>query len=229
MSVKRWSLRVRFVPRKKRSIWQELGDYLEAIVVVLIVTAFTTVSVAGSSMYPNIQGSSGNGIESFLIADRVFVPKYDTWLKYIGLTNYKRGDILIFREIASKPCRPDAKGGPQLLVKRLIGLPGDHVFVNQEGGVWINDIELDQGFITNNQGSVGPNQYFMTDVVVPENEFFFMGDNRTNSCDSRLYGTIPFTSVLGKASAVIWPPLRNGHLNIHLLHPPVTFQNIPNP
>jgi signal peptidase I len=232
MDAKRRTFKVRFVPRKsktKPSFWQEVRGYAEAIVIALIVTTFlfTTVGVAGPSMYPTLEGGSGKDLlESFLMGDRLFVPKYETWLKRLGFGEYHRGEVIIFRELESKPCRPGAPGKREFLVKRLIGLPGDTVRVNADGAVWINGVELDQHFITDlEHGRVTPTK--STEVTVPEGQYFVMGDNRPESCDSRLYGTVPISSVAGKASAVIWPPLRNGHLNWHLLEPPNAFQEIP--
>jgi signal peptidase I len=213
----------------KQRFWREVKGYAEAIIIALIVTTFlfTTVGVAGPSMYPTLEGGSGkNLLESFLIGDRLFVPKYETWLKRMGIGDYKRGEVIIFREPESKPCRPSAQGKREFLVKRLIGLPGDHVRVNEDGSVWINGVELDQSFITSlEQGSISTTR--TVDVIVPEGQFFAVGDNRPESCDSRIYGTVPFTSVAGKASAVIWPPFRHGHLNWRSVGPPTAFQEIP--
>jgi signal peptidase I len=212
----------------KQRFWREVKGYAEAIIIALIITTFffTTVGVAGPSMDPTLEGGSGKSLlESFLYGDRLFVPKYETWLKRLGIGAYKRGDIIIFRELESKPCRPGAAGKREFLVKRLIGLPGDTVRVNVNGSVWINGIEIDQSFITDvEQSQLIPTQ--SAETTVPEGQFFVMGDNRPGSCDSRLYGTIPFISVAGRASAVIWPPLRNGHLNWQMLQPPSAFEGI---
>jgi signal peptidase I len=221
----RKKLKDRTLTNKER-FWREVKGYVEAIIIALIVTTFffTTVGVAGSSMDPTLEGGSGSRLEAFFFGDRLFVPKYETWLKRLGMGEYKRGDIIIFREPVGKPCHPDAPGGRVFVVKRLIALPGDHVQVLENGSVWINGKELEQGFITNYQGRITPTQ--TADTIVPANQFFVMGDNRPGSCDSRLYGTIPFMSVAGKASAVIWPPLRNSHLNWRGLRPPLVFEEI---
>jgi signal peptidase I len=212
----------------KQRFWREVKGYAEAIIIALIVTTFlfTTVGVAGPSMYPTLEGGSGkNLLESFLIGDRLFIPKYETWLKRLGIGEHRRGDVIIFREPESKPCRPGATGKREFLVKRLIGLPGDHVRVFADGSIWINGTKLDQSFITGlEHGSVATTQ--TADMLVPKGQFFVMGDNRPESCDSRRYGTIPFSSVAGKASAVIWPPLRDGHLNWRSVKPPSAFQEI---
>jgi signal peptidase I len=214
----------------QQRIWREVRGYAEAIIIALIVTTFlfTTVGVAGSSMYPSLEGGSGRSLlESFLQGDRLFVPKYETWLRRMGvLGDYRRGDVVIFRENADSPCR---QGRRAFLVKRTIGLPGDHVIVDADGSVTVNDVLLDQGFITNlPEGRVGPNTR-VTDVVVPEGQYFVLGDNRVNSCDSRIYGTVPFMSIAGKATAVIWPPMRSGAMNWRGLRPPEAFSMIPTP
>jgi hypothetical protein len=54
-----------------------------------------------------------------------------------------------------------------------------------------------------------------------------MGDHRNVSVDSRIYGPIPAQSIAGKATATIWPPLRNRALNWHALKPPAAFSSIP--
>jgi signal peptidase I len=214
-----------FHTTQQRFLYGVIG-WVRALVIALIVTTFlvVTVGVAGSSMAPTLEGGSGNRLEAFLIGDRLLVPKYETWLKRLGVGEYHRGDIIIFREPEGKPCHPNDPGGRVLVVKRLIGLPGDHVQVFVDGSVFINEVEVAQTFITDHQGRVTPTP--TANVTVPEGEFFVMGDNRPGSCDSRIYGTVPFMSITGRASAVIWPPLRNGQLNWHILQPPVEFQEI---
>jgi signal peptidase I len=143
----------------QQRVWREVRGYAEAIVIALIVTTFlfTTVGVAGSSMYPSLEGGSGRSLlESFVRGDRLFVPKYETWLRRARiLGDYKRGEVIIFRENADSPCR---QGRRAFLVKRLIGLPGDSVVVDADGNVTVNDVLLDQGFITDlPDGRVGPN------------------------------------------------------------------------
>ncbi len=205
---------------------KEIRGYAEAIVIALVITTFifTTVGVAGSSMDPTFYGGgSGSIVDSLLTGDRLFVAKYETWLKRANLlAGYQRGQIVIFREKADSPCR---RGRRVFLVKRLIGVPGDEVLV-ENAKVYINGSELDQGFITDNGGRLGGRDTNGT-IIVPEGEYFVLGDNRAHSCDSRFFGTIPFMSIAGKAGAVIWPPMRKGKSNWHVVKIPASFKDIP--
>ena len=205
-------------------IWREVKGYAEAIIIALLVTTFlfTTVGVAGSSMAPNLDGGSGRIIDSLLRGDRLFVPKYETWLRRANiLGDYSRGDVIIFREPADSPYVGSRR---DFLVKRLIGLPGDNVRI-ESGNVFVNGAELDQSFITDNGGNLGVSN--LAEITVPENEYFVLGDNRNNSVDSRIYGTIPFMSVAGKATSVIWPPRREGQMNWRGVKPPAVFDALP--
>ena len=205
-------------------IWREVRGYAEAIVLALLITTFifTTVGVAGSSMSPNLYGGSGAILEALISSDRLFVPKYETWLRRAGvLGEYRRGDVIIFREPADSPYVGSRR---DFLVKRVIGLPGDSVRI-QGGNVFVNDVELDQGFISDNGGSLGNSN--LVEMTVPKGEYFVLGDNRNNSVDSRIYGPIAFMSIAGKASSVIWPPMRQGKLNWRGIKPPEAFKAIP--
>ena len=91
---------------------------------------------------------------------------------------------------------------PQLIgeryVKRLIGLPGEKLEI-RSGDVFINDQLLHEPQVKNNDYSdFGP-------IKIPSHHYFFMGDNRPRSSDSRVWGVVPEDKILGKAWAVIWP------------------------
>jgi len=135
----------------KTSFLSELRGYAEALAVAfLIVTfVFNTVGVVGSSMRPNLNGgiSGRNLVQSILTGDRVFIPKYDTWLRRAGvLGDYRRGDVVVVREPANSPTAQDGGRRP-FFIKRVIGIPGDQLRI-VGGQVFINDAELDQSFIT---------------------------------------------------------------------------------
>ena len=85
-------------------------------------------------------------------------------------------------------------------IKRVIGLPGEHVVIK----VYINDQELKEDYLVS--GVVTDNgRGFCTDLIVPENTVFAMGDNRTQSTDSRSFGCVPLEKIESKVWIRIWP------------------------
>ena len=92
-------------------------------------------------------------------------------------------------------------------MKRLIGLPGETLELRPEAGlsyVYINGKRLDEPYIDKNRRECGETQTF----PVPEGHYFMMGDNRSQSCDSREWGSVPRDNLIGKVFATYWPPNR---------------------
>jgi len=102
----------------------------------------------------------------------------------------QRGDIIIF-----PPPNIDSEYD---YIKRIIGLPGETVRMTG-GVVYINNVPLEEPYITN-RGNGN-----MNSIKVPDGEYFVLGDNRTNSSDSRAFGTVPGDTITGKAWLTIWP------------------------
>lgn len=89
-------------------------------------------------------------------------------------------------------------------IKRTIGLPGDHVKI-ENGKVYINGEELDESaYLNDNVVTDGYGGVF-TDIVVPEGYVFAMGDNRSKSADCRRFGCIPIEKIEGKVTIRFWP------------------------
>lgn len=213
-------------PFSLKTLWRQIRGYVLAVIVALLITTFgvTTVAVSGRSMEPTLDGGTGQWLESLYRNDRLLIPKYDVWLRRARLLpGYQRGEIVVFREPESSPY---ATVRQVFLVKRIIGLPGDTVSI-MRGRVFINGTELDQSFITGTGGDIGLSN--LAPLPIPEGHYFVLGDNRRNSVDSRVFGAIPFWSVTGRASAVIWPPARSGERNWRTLRIPAAFQAIPEP
>ncbi len=109
-----------------------------------------------------------------------------------------RGEVVVFRY----PLDPSRD-----FIKRVVGQPGDVVEV-REGQVYINNAPVDEPYVANPGGTN------LTPQVVPGDSLFVLGDNRTNSEDSRYFGSIATDSVKGRAFLIFWPPT-----GVRLLNP----------
>jgi signal peptidase I len=102
----------------------------------------------------------------------------------------ERGDIIVLRD----PRSDDLK-----LIKRVIGLPGEVVEI-KDGQVMIDNHALDETYIS------FQSNYSREPLLIPEGEYFVLGDNRNNSSDSHSWGPFPRNRVVGKAWISYWPP-----------------------
>jgi signal peptidase I len=154
----------------------ELGEtVLPAIVIAVLINLFLAQAtrVYGSSMEPNLHTDQRLVVEK--VSYRLHLPK--------------RGDIVVLRI---------PERGPELLIKRVIALPGEQVEV-REGQVYIDGAPLDEPYITQpTRGQYGP-------VEVPADAVFVMGDNRGASNDSRAFGPVPIGRLVGRAWVSYWP------------------------
>ncbi len=124
----------------------------------------------------------------------------------------KRGQIIVFKtppEAAAK-C---GEGGT--FVKRLIGLPGEQIREDDRGFIWIREQGTDSWFKLKEpyiqaQRRLSDTVHFNHTWNVPQGEYFFMGDNRSQSCDSRDWGAVPRGNLIGEVFFVYWPPSRIG-------------------
>jgi len=135
--------------------------------------------------------------------DRILVNKLAYHLHGIG-----RGDVVVFK--ATGPAWISAVGGPDDVVKRVIGLPGDVVkCCDVQGRVVVNGKSLDEKYVF--VDGPDPKQQFGP-ITVPKGDLWVMGDHRNDSSDSRYNGPIPIKSVIGRAFLRIWPLSRIGGL-----------------
>ncbi|MEI8131504.1 MAG: signal peptidase I [Leptolinea sp.] len=114
--------------------------------------------------------------------------------KFSGMS---RGDIVVFHY----PPQPSED-----YIKRLIGLPGDTVEINN-GKILVNKQPLTEPYIMANPTYKGEWQ-------VPSGSIFVLGDNRNSSSDSHIWGFVPIENIMGKAIVIYWP-LQNAHLITH--------------
>jgi signal peptidase I len=93
---------------------------------------------------------------------------------------------------------PRACGSHSLLLKRVIGLPGDTV-AQRDGLIYIGGHPLAEAYLARQHGS-GSN---FEDIYVQKNAYFVLGDNRARSCDSRAFGPVPRWSIRGAVVAIL--------------------------
>ena len=172
--------------RRQRSGTRNFAEWVVIIVAALVVAVviksflFQAFFIPSESMEPTLRPG-----------DRVLVNKvsYD-------MHSIHRGDIVVFK----RP--PNEAGDPTIkdLIKRVIGLPGDTIEGGPDGRVYINGKLLKESYLPANTVTQNlPRQ------VVPAGTFFVMGDNRTNSKDSRYIGVIPGRLIVGRAFVRVWP------------------------
>ncbi|MGH8890037.1 MAG: signal peptidase I [Acidothermaceae bacterium] len=134
--------------------------------------------------------------------DRILVDKLSYHLHGVG-----RGDVVVFKATGGWLT---AVGGPEDVVKRVIGLPGDTVSCcDSQGRVVRNGKPLTEPYVFND--GPDPKKQF-AQITVPKGELWVMGDHRNDSSDSRYNGFVPISSVIGRAFMRIWPISRIGGL-----------------
>lgn len=167
-----------------------------AILLALIVKVFLLQAfyIPSLSMYPTLHEG-----------DRVLVNK----LSY-RLHDVNRGDVIVFE-------RPPSETSSNIpdLIKRVVGLPGESITI-ENGSVFVDGKRLDENYLpdgTVTSAANAPNKC-TTDApcVVPEGKVWVMGDNRGDSKDSRYFGAIDESSIVGRAFITVWPLGRFGLL-----------------
>ncbi len=152
---------------------------LTLVMFLIIRFAVQNYFVDGMSMEPNLHNQ-----------ERILVDKW-TYLFHAPA----RGDIIIF--IAP----PDPS---QDYVKRIIGIPGDVVTIN-ETTVIVDGVTLQERYVDSGRQGNPYDYKTIHDMVVPPGNYFVLGDNRGGSSDSRDWGFVPGQNIIGRASLVYWP------------------------
>jgi signal peptidase I len=196
---------------KRRSNIQEIVETLLLAVLIFIAVRSIILNyrVDGSSMLPNLHDHEMLVVNrrAYLhvninsILDDIPGVHRSGQLIWYPFSPPERGDIVIFNP-------PGQHTEPY--IKRIIGLSGDHIAIH-DGGVYINGTRLNEPYLTSDTVWRGTSD----DYVVPAGDIFVLGDNRNNSSDSRVFGPVPITSVIGKAWVAYWPPSE-----AHILHDP---------
>ncbi|MDD4035847.1 MAG: signal peptidase I [Bacilli bacterium] len=157
---------------------KDMLSYIIVIAIIILIRIFliSTVEVVGESMEPNFTAGE------MLLADQLIY-------KYKDLDRF---DIIIFKHES-----------PTYLIKRVIGLPGETVsYIDNQ--LYINNEKVKEDFKT-----YGPTENFSLEnlnyEVIPKDMYFVIGDNRSNSLDSRSIGLISKNKITGKPFLRVWP------------------------
>ena len=170
-----------------------------AIAIVLAIKAFVVnpYRIPSSSMEPTLHcARPGSGCES-RFSDRVLANRF-----IYRFRSPARGDIVVFKtpSAAAQKC-----GAGGTFVKRLIALPGER-WEERNGTVYINGKKLVEPYVKGDRRDSAT----YAKRTIPEGRYFFMGDNRVQSCDSREWGAVPRGNIIGEVFFVYWPPTRIG-------------------
>ena len=186
---------------------------LGVVIGVLVLTALIRTFVVQTYVIP-----SGSMEDTLLEGDRVAVTMYDS-------TDIHRGDVIVFRDPDNWLSVTDPTGwrgalqdvliairilpedAGHHLIKRVIGMPGDHVVSDGNGSLTVNGVALDESYVKDGRSASD----IAFDVTVPDGCVWVMGDNRSNSADSRYHqndshgGAVPLSDVVGVAKEIVWP------------------------
>ena len=206
---------------KMKDIFEWIYCIVIAVVLALLIRYYvgTPTIVKQSSMYPTFKQNER------LILNRIYRTKK---------TVPQRGEVITFESPSLSYVDPSnadlnnptaeyenehngwfskfvynvLENGKKSYIKRVIGLPGEHVQI-KDGKVYINGEELEENYLSENVVTESTDGAF-TDLVVPEGTVFVMGDNRGASSDSRRFGCIPYDKIESKVCLRFWPLNRFG-------------------
>jgi signal peptidase I len=202
-----------------------IAGYCAMFVVVLFIFTF----ISQNYVIPSGSMEKTLLVGDHLMVDRITLAPVAKWMPLVHYREPKRGDVVVFK----KPVPDDVGGRPEYLtlVKRLIGVPGDHIHLSN-GVVFINGVAQNQpqaqpttpenhmdfldefpsvppdpepGNLIPEEWAVDfPNHIEKGELVVPPGKYFMMGDNRHNSADSRFWGFVPRENILGRPLFNYW-------------------------
>lgn len=152
-------------------------DVLVAVAASFMIITFLyqPVRVEGTSMLPELRDQ-----------DRLFINKFAYRFESIS-----RGDVVVFHY----PRDPEKS-----YIKRVIALPGDSLRID-EGRVYVNGHQIDESYVPKRYRDVRS----MPEIVIPQGDYFVMGDHRSISSDSRDFGPVDRELIYGKAAFIYWP------------------------
>lgn len=181
-------------------------DYLEALLVAVILAAFARTFVVQAFKIP-----SRSMEENLLVGDHILVNKFvfggssSVTEAFLAYRSVRRGDVVVFRS-PEDPSRD--------FIKRAIGLGGDRIEIRNKTVLVNGKVINEAPYVFFNDPRTYPRSIFLDEEYryrdnfgpfeVPPGELFFMGDNRDDSNDSRFWGTVPESFVKGRALLIYW-------------------------
>jgi len=185
--------------------WRTIVDWLVTIALAIaFILAFEAqvakpYRIPSPSMEPTLHCAKPVAFCQGRFSDRVIANR----LAY-RFADPKRGQIVVFEApAAAKRCGPG--DGGSTFVKRIIGLPGERVS-ERDGVVFVNGRRLVEPYVD----AALRGRETASWPRVTRGHYFVLGDNRTHSCDSRTWGTVPRGNLIGPVTLTYWPP---GHLS----------------
>ena len=139
---------------------------------------------------------SGSMLPTLQIQDKILIEKLSPKLNAKNKFSKFKDKIIVFN--APDKLIEIGYESNTALIKRVIGVPGDKIEV-KEGRLYVNDVAQNKYPTDRNIN------YSMQSIIVPEQTFWVMGDNRNNSLDSHVWGALPYKKVIGKAIFRYWP------------------------
>jgi signal peptidase I len=204
----------RLFPGLPRSVRVTLDWILTIVGAILIVVALkewvvNPYRIPSSSMEPTLNCAKGPAFPGCLggSSDRVLACRI-----CLDFGPPSRSDIVVFNT-PSEAALKCGEGGT--FVKRVIGLPGDTVREDDSGFIWIRGpdsktfVKLKEPYLSAER-RLADSAHFGQLWHVPPGQYFMMGDNRSESCDSRTWGSVPRNKLIGTVFFVYWPPTRLG-------------------
>lgn len=198
--------------RSRRNVWRWLLIGVAVVLVLALVVGFIGFKpyrIVSSAMEPTLSCAKGPASPGCLgdSDDRVLACRI-----CLHFGDPSRGDIVVFNTppAAARKC---GEGGA--FVKRVIGLPGETVREDDHGFIWIKKpgsstfVKLDESYI-GRRSRLADTQYFGKRWRVPDGQYFVLGDNRSASCDSRVWGSVPKSDLIGTVVFRYWPLSRLG-------------------